>query len=174
MGRKAKLAPEKTCLQCGVKMERKRFASGQLEDLTRFKKRKYCDQECMAKAMDGVIKVITPRNSRKQSRKLVKPICEKCGRSRRETRLYVHHIDENPLNNDPSNLITLCGSCHQLTHAQTSKGMPLPVKLCEHCSTPARKQGMCQKHYQRWKKHGDPFLVKLGGNSGGRIVRADS
>lgn len=30
--------------------------------------------------------------------------------------LQVHHIDENPLNNRVSNLVTLCRSCHMKTH----------------------------------------------------------
>jgi hypothetical protein len=31
----------------------------------------------------------------------------------------VHHIDENPANNDPSNLIALCPTCHSAFHRKT-------------------------------------------------------
>jgi hypothetical protein len=31
----------------------------------------------------------------------------------------VHHIDENPSNNDPSNLIALCPTCHSAFHRKT-------------------------------------------------------
>lgn len=30
--------------------------------------------------------------------------------------LHVHHIDENPQNNEPKNLITLCQKCHIFYH----------------------------------------------------------
>jgi 5-methylcytosine-specific restriction endonuclease McrA len=36
--------------------------------------------------------------------------CAGCGRS--DVRLQVHHIDHNHRNNDMSNLIPLCASCH--------------------------------------------------------------
>lgn len=32
--------------------------------------------------------------------------------------LIVHHIDKNPSNNDPSNLITLCKNCHIAFHGK--------------------------------------------------------
>ena len=31
----------------------------------------------------------------------------------------IHHIDENPANNDPSNLIALCPTCHGAFHRKT-------------------------------------------------------
>lgn len=173
MGRKMKLDPLKHCKACGAVLRRKRMPSGQIEDMGSFLRRLYCNQACMAKGMEGM-KVVSPQNSRKQSRKSCRGQCEQCGRPRQSGRLYVHHIDENPLNNEPSNLKTLCGSCHRLEHTRKSKGTPLPLRLCAYCTSPARKRGMCQKHYQRWKKHGDPFLIQFGGNSGGRIARAAS
>lgn len=36
-------------------------------------------------------------------------------------RLEVHHIDENPLNNRVSNLITLCRTCHEMVHFSPEK-----------------------------------------------------
>ena len=41
--------------------------------------------------------------------------CEICNCRRG---LEVHHIDKDRMNNDPSNLITLCESCHQRVHSQ--------------------------------------------------------
>ena len=46
-------------------------------------------------------------------RKAKKDCCEKCGSIKN---LLVHHLDENRHNNDVSNLITLCKSCHQALH----------------------------------------------------------
>lgn len=43
----------------------------------------------------------------------MKQYCEQCGT---ESKLQVHHIDKNVANNDPSNLRTLCVSCHMKHH----------------------------------------------------------
>jgi len=45
--------------------------------------------------------------------------CQTCGATER---LHVHHIDTNKLNNDPSNLVTLCNRCHGLAHAALRGG----------------------------------------------------
>lgn len=42
-------------------------------------------------------------------------ICERCKIT--NTRMEIHHIDENPFNNDWSNLLCLCSKCHQKHHA---------------------------------------------------------
>lgn len=45
--------------------------------------------------------------------------CQLCGKLERECtrKLHVHHIDYNKQNNNPYNLIPLCGHCHQLTNS---------------------------------------------------------
>ena len=40
------------------------------------------------------------------------------------TNLAVHHLDENPANNDPSNLVTLCGTCHAVHHKSATTPWP--------------------------------------------------
>ena len=30
---------------------------------------------------------------------------------------------------------------------------------CLYCDRPARERGMCHRHYQRWRRHGDPLVV---------------
>jgi len=39
--------------------------------------------------------------------------CRKCGR---KSKLHVHHINGDPLDNRPKNLEALCASCHQKHH----------------------------------------------------------
>lgn len=43
----------------------------------------------------------------------MKSECERCGS---KEFLVVHHKDRNRSNSDPSNLETLCKSCHQIEH----------------------------------------------------------
>ena len=51
-------------------------------------------------------------------RKLVtKTNCAYCGATKT---LLIHHLDENRNNNEVSNLIVLCKSCHQKHHCQRS------------------------------------------------------
>jgi 5-methylcytosine-specific restriction endonuclease McrA len=37
--------------------------------------------------------------------------------------LTVHHIDRNPGNNQPGNLIALCSGCHRRAHRGDRRGM---------------------------------------------------
>lgn len=41
--------------------------------------------------------------------------CQECGCIQGEEKLSIHHIDYNPKNNDPDNLISLCRRCHLYT-----------------------------------------------------------
>lgn len=51
-------------------------------------------------------------NPRDRSRRLRKPFCEVCGEPARE----VHHLDKNPHNNSPENIVSLCIPCHKALH----------------------------------------------------------
>ncbi len=162
--------PVKHCVQCGNLMVRKRFPSA-LESLHSFKRRQFCDQTCMAASMEGQIKVLNPRSSRKQSQKTVLANCENCGRN--DTGLYVHHVNGNPLVNDPSNLRTLCGSCHQLAHTQLSGRMPQRLRPCIYCSLPARHRGLCNTHYSRWQRNGSVLITKRWNGHGEPVYLED-
>lgn len=172
MGRPAIPVQEKPCRHCGSVMPRKRFRSGQLEERATYARRIYCDRNCMAAAMEGRIKTANPKNSHRQSSKAVKSTCEACGRL--GSRLHVHHVDENPMNNEPPNLMTLCGSCHRQSHSPNFTGMPPRRKPCLLCTRPAQKRGYCWTHTTRIRKHGDPLVVRRGNGSGTRLVKLDS
>lgn len=105
--------PEKYCVQCGDMLARKRFSSGALEDMGRFKKRLYCNTECQRRAQvkdDATAK----QTMMSRARKFKTTSCAVCAET---TRLHIHHIDHDFRNNDPANLMTLCVLCHNRVHA---------------------------------------------------------
>lgn len=172
--RKQDYATGKTCRKCKKELVPNRVGSrSQLEGPSIFNRRVYCDRACMAAWMEGQIKILNPRNSRKQSTKKKSDSCSTCGGKRR---LAVHHKDENPLNNDLTNLVTVCQSCHMKGHWIGWRKTIWPFRKCLHCSERVKSNWMCQKHFQRWKKYGDPFLSKsrvYGHPNAYQIVRVD-
>ena len=160
-----KETPEKYCENCGTRLERKRLPNGDLECLIHFNKRKYCNQDCMAKHWVRTGKhrkknILTDNQGRAIARRmnnriLNKVACEKCGSMSKK--LDIHHKDSNTSNNSPENLMALCRSCHNLIHRQKGK--------CQICGKPVKGLGYCEKHYQRFKKWGDPMLVKINQNT---------
>jgi hypothetical protein len=75
--------------------------------------------------------------------------CQDCGHDGSTHRLEVHHLDENPTNNDPANLRKLCNPCH---HARHPKPTGRSVCSVDGCSRPLAGRGLCHKHYQRARK----------------------
>lgn len=156
MARKDIKQTEKYCGYCGEKLERKRY-NGVLEDFTAFKKRKYCNRECMKRAF---LKIgennQTWSNAHTTARKinqliLQKNECEQCGS---KENLDMHHIDGNWGNNNLNNLICLCRSCHTKLEREKNK------KVCKICGDKHRGLGYCNKHYIRYKKYGDLLHAK--------------
>ncbi len=85
--------------------------------------------------------------------------CENCGAVKSE----VHHVNEDWHDNRLENLRRLCRSCHSLTHDR--------AKRCVICGTKQKGLGYCEKHYQRFKKYGDPLMFKRNQHS--PLVRLD-
>lgn len=156
MARKPKPTPLKFCAACGKKLERKRLKNGQLESLLHFGRRPYCDRLCMARAFREKPKTFkAARTGRQHASKLLPPgPCERCGKS---DALDVHHRNRNPLDNSLENLERLCRSCHYREHN--------PVRSCSLCGQPHKGLGYCEKHYQRFKKWGDPLAYKVNQHS---------
>lgn len=52
-------------------------------------------------------------------------MCQRCGRS---TARHVHHLTYNNLGHEPlSDLMPVCGSCHQAIHLAVSGQMAFPI-----------------------------------------------
>ena len=144
--------PHKTrfCAYCGKPMGRKRLPSGDLQSWLHYNKQKYCDRECMKAAFRekpkrGESWAIIHQYARM---KLPSGCCEICGSDKN---VDVHHKDGNPHNNDIMNLQRLCRSCHMKAHRA--------FKTCTICGKKVKGYGFCEKHYQRFKKYGNPLMV---------------
>jgi|SRR3990167_2859506 len=107
--------PKRFCPVCGNELYRKRGPKlGRLESSTNFLKRKTCGPVCAAK--NAIDPLASSNNYRRRARKYRKDHCEICGYSPNgngSPQLEVHHKDGDWHNNDPSNLQTLCRSCHR-------------------------------------------------------------
>lgn len=144
-----------SCLNCGKPLERKRF-NGRIEDISCFNRRKFCDRKCMRiymlangdKADNYGTRHESARKIIELSRDLKK--CEICGAA---NNLDVHHKDENYNNNALENLVVLCRSCHMKIHRKFS------VCKVDGCNGKVKGYGYCDKHYQRFKKYGSPYVV---------------
>ena len=140
--------PIKRCKRCGKQFWRKRY-SGRLEDRTGFLNRKFCSLHCAN--MRGLWGKSSTAHHR-YSQKFRKKRCESCGTRQH---LHVHHINENWTDHRKKNLKTLCIVCHlQGPHKRISPP-------CRVCGKKSRRRRMCQKHFQRWKKYGNPSLTRI-------------
>lgn len=147
----------KECQYCGKSFYRKRYTK-KYEDVAIFKKRKYCSRDCMRKAF---LNIGENNNTWSATHEIARNInelilkkdsCEKCGKS--EGMLDIHHKDNDENNNNLDNLTCLCRSCHNKTHR--------PAKRCSinGCNNKVKGHGYCDKHYQRFKRYGNPYTVR--------------
>lgn len=118
---KRKEEPVKYCSTCGKVLIRKRF-NGRLEDLSAFRKRKYCSLAC-ANAKNSV----TEAGFRWRAKQFRKEKCEICGA---QSKLHAHHIDGDISHNQPENIQTLCFDCHMAHHLLCRKhGRTVPGRM---------------------------------------------
>ena len=162
-----KETPLKYCHHCKKKLERRKLKRGDYESWKSFEKKKYCNRECMKKAFKEKPKKrqkdLSIRYSRAKAQRLLPmSLCEVC---QKKPSKDVHHKDENPLNNSLNNLMRVCRSCHLKIHR--------PKSICkvESCNTKMKGLGYCEKHYQRFKKYGNPLMVK--NNQFSKIIELD-
>lgn len=150
MGRLRKPDPEKYCEICEARLARKRFPNGDLESLLHFRRRKFCSQACFGASITKERSEGSWSSAHTMARSRVpKGACEKCGKS---DALDVHHINGDHQDNRRENLMRICRGCHNKEHRQRAS--------CTICGDPAKGFGYCVKHYQRFKAHGDPMVVK--------------
>lgn len=110
MPRLAKQFPEKQCLTCGTRLERKRY-SGRLEDFGQFGRRQFCSLSCAnSRPKGGTSRHVYHLHARKHRI----GECEACGMT---NRLHAHHVNEDWTDNRFENIQTLCIFCHQFWHA---------------------------------------------------------
>lgn len=147
--RKDRVVETKPCAWCGATMGRKTFPSGRIEPLGIFRGRRFCNLTCSGLA--GRKANPARKSYHWRARKFISTRCATCGTA--ET-LQVHHLDKNPANNKPENLMTLCRSCHtkwHWTHDAKPKSPP-----CSVCGSKAKARGLCDKHYQACRRKGTP------------------
>ncbi len=113
--------PLKSCENCGATISRRRYGS-RLEDLTAFRKRRFCSLSCA-----NTRKTLTKHGYSWRARKHLKTACEACNETRS---LIAHHIDQDKTNNAPENIQTLCKWCHNFWHAtQKRRGWLVAGKM---------------------------------------------
>lgn len=94
------------------------------------------------------IDFVRVRDGRPPSNRLLGKRPRRAQHQRQRLRL----LHGNHLNNSPENLERICRSCHNREHK--------PRASCAICGKPQKGLGYCDKHYQRFKKWGDPLAVK--------------
>lgn len=156
------------CQHCGKEIERGISPNGRKEENYRYLSRQFCNSKCIGDYMrakgisvkklgDG--RKLTRRYYAVKAKQFKKTSCERCGT---EKNLTVHHINKEWWNNDPSNLMTVCNSCHSKIHHEMGDikvpiGDRLPCRICGVEYKPGSSRGdLCNKHRLRLQRYGDP------------------
>jgi hypothetical protein len=144
-----KTYPIRNCLQCGAILVRR---EGQ--PASNFKKQKFCNHKCCG-IYQQKVNATQPALCRRAFI-YKKEKCESCGASEH---LCVHHIDGNEANNIPENIRTLCLSCHNKLHRLQGDIVNKEAASCSICGNKNTRNGLCPKHYARYKKTGSPNAI---------------
>ena len=107
------LIHDRQCLQCGRELTRNIYREGTWESMRSFSTRKFCGISCYVKYGKARCSGDSINSIYRRAKKNKKEKCCICGHAEN---LHLHHVDKNFHNNDPSNLMTLCQSCHHDVH----------------------------------------------------------
>lgn len=116
----------KPCKVCGAAFQRQLD-----ENISSYRRRVTCSKRCRYTRMAQTRTAHTPERTspypaewnhklRDVIRARDNHLCQLCGSPRGKRELSVHHIDYQKRNLDPSNLITLCVTCHTKTNHDRS------------------------------------------------------
>lgn len=99
---------------------------------------------------------------RYHARKFIKKNCETCGTDKK---LQVHHKDRDWTNNEPSNLETLCATCHMKWHHEHDHIVTLKEHVpCRVCGKPYElyksREDLCSTHRANLLKYGVEVVPK--------------
>jgi len=120
---------------------KKPLVPGNSEYFSDFKKRKFCNNECKLKRsgknscnwQGGLsfekYSIDWTETLRISIRERDRYTCRVCGNKQGDITHHVHHIDYNKENCNPTNLITLCISCHMKTNTSRNKWKTLLMKI---------------------------------------------
>lgn len=160
---------KRRCLQCNKSLVR-RITPAQEEPLHLFKIRKYCNYQCSG-ASKRVKTTINRRHNTVIARRSIlqagrcHDACERCGATKLQSIIDIHHKNQNWQDNRPSNLIVLCRRCHTAAHLdiERKKKMKLPticaIQKCRRKRASLKKE-LCKNHDQTMQVWGHP-LVKF-------------
>lgn len=151
---------------------------------------KYCSRECSyagtVKAHAdkpssdrwGRTKLKADREWREAVREKDNHTCQRCGTQ--DPYIHAHHVaprSRRPdLKYEISNGKCLCNSCHTWVHRHPIEATDLgllsdvpyevaPKIVCRICGAKAKGHALCEKHYTRWRKYGDPLLSRKPGRA---------
>ena len=121
----------KICETCGGVMIRPRWANGKLD--ATFAKRRFCSPLCFGVSQRK--ETATANTGRRRAQRLYAASpCSICGST---TKIQRHHVDGNPLNNHPDNIMVICQPCHirRHNHEKTWGKGQVQEARCQICQT---------------------------------------
>lgn len=130
--------PGKTCKVCGAPLTRKRYPNS-MESYGAYLAREHCSQSCANSRAE-----VGRSGHHWRARKHLKDACENCAATED---LHVHHQDRDSSNDDPSNLQTLCDSCHLKLHWREDRDKRLASNSMLANAQPPKACVICQASF---------------------------
>jgi hypothetical protein len=128
--------PMKTCEYCKKELLRKRKPSGKLEANSSFSLRRFCNSKCRGDFTTSKNECLESSVRQRTLKLYPKEGLEKCSIcDDSEMKLQRHHIDKNPYNNLPENILICCQNCHAKEHQKNGVwGKGKKQRICISCN----------------------------------------